>query len=216
LWFGPFPSKGSESTSSVITLTDENFEHDTQAATGATTGDWLIEFYAPWCPHCTRLQPVFEKVADELKSVINVAKLDVDVNPLTANRLQIQSLPTIKFFRHGKMYTLSSGKPRSIQSLVEFAQGGYLTEEMEVVPHIPTLKDEIVQMGASLFNTLHEDLLHMLEFKKLVTFVVLAIGFANGLVFGFFFGIFFQKNSPEDKAAKKEKKLTKEKKGKDD
>ena len=29
-------------------LTDKNFEHDTQAVTGATTGDWLIEFYAPW------------------------------------------------------------------------------------------------------------------------------------------------------------------------
>lgn len=52
--------------SDVRELDDANFEHDTQActyhlvspiskfdrvvsATGATTGDWLIEFYAPWC-----------------------------------------------------------------------------------------------------------------------------------------------------------------------
>lgn len=31
----------------VKVLTDANFEHDTQASTGATTGDWFVEFYAP-------------------------------------------------------------------------------------------------------------------------------------------------------------------------
>jgi hypothetical protein len=34
--------------SEVVTLTDESFEHLTQAATGATTGDWFVKFYAPW------------------------------------------------------------------------------------------------------------------------------------------------------------------------
>ena len=38
---------GNEPTTAtnVRELTDDNFEHDTQAATGATTGDWLVEFY---------------------------------------------------------------------------------------------------------------------------------------------------------------------------
>lgn len=35
--------------SEVVVLTDANFEHLTQAATGATTGDWLVAFKAPWC-----------------------------------------------------------------------------------------------------------------------------------------------------------------------
>lgn len=34
--------------SEVVTLDDSNFEHLTQAATGATTGDWFVKFYAPW------------------------------------------------------------------------------------------------------------------------------------------------------------------------
>ena len=32
----------------VVILTASNFEHDTQAASGATTGDWFVKFYAPW------------------------------------------------------------------------------------------------------------------------------------------------------------------------
>lgn len=34
--------------SEVVILDDSNFEHLTQAATGATTGDWFVKFYAPW------------------------------------------------------------------------------------------------------------------------------------------------------------------------
>ena len=33
---------------SMQVLTDSSFEHDTQSVTGATTGDWFVEFYAPW------------------------------------------------------------------------------------------------------------------------------------------------------------------------
>lgn len=35
--------------SQVVVLDDQNFEHLTQAATGATTGDWFVAFKAPWC-----------------------------------------------------------------------------------------------------------------------------------------------------------------------
>jgi hypothetical protein len=35
-------------SSDVIDLNVKTFEKETQAATGATTGDWLVEFYAPW------------------------------------------------------------------------------------------------------------------------------------------------------------------------
>jgi hypothetical protein len=41
-------SEASDTASDVVILTEQNFELETQASTGATTGDWLIEFYAPW------------------------------------------------------------------------------------------------------------------------------------------------------------------------
>ena len=45
--------------SDVVTLTSKTFEHLTQAATGATTGDWFVMFYAPWCGHCRELMPTW-------------------------------------------------------------------------------------------------------------------------------------------------------------
>jgi thiol-disulfide isomerase/thioredoxin len=53
-------------SSAVRVLTDVNFEHDTQAVTGSTTGDWFVEFYAPWCGHCKRLEETWEKLASKL------------------------------------------------------------------------------------------------------------------------------------------------------
>lgn len=46
--FAAFSFAEEATKSDVIVLTESNFELETQAATGATTGDWLVEFYAPW------------------------------------------------------------------------------------------------------------------------------------------------------------------------
>ena len=120
--------------SDVVILDTENFEHLTQASSGATTGDWMVEFYAPWCGHCKNLAPVFEEVATELKGDVNVAKVDAAKERSLGSRFEIKGFPTILFLSHGQVYKYK-GK-RTKDALVEFAKGGYKlkVEDAQPVP----------------------------------------------------------------------------------
>ena len=57
-------------------LNDNTFEHQTQAATGATTGDWFVLFTKEECEDCDRLKAKLETVACRFKGRANVAVVD--------------------------------------------------------------------------------------------------------------------------------------------
>ncbi|XP_027856699.1 thioredoxin-related transmembrane protein 1 [Xiphophorus couchianus] len=66
------------------------------------TGEWMIEFYAPWCPACQQLQAVWKEFADWADDMgINVAKVDVTEQPGLSGRFIITSLPTIYHCKDG-------------------------------------------------------------------------------------------------------------------
>ena len=89
-----------------IELTDETFEHHTQAATGATTGPWMVMFYAPWCGACRHFAPDFDTLAESYsgEGLPSYAKVDCDgAGAGTCRRFHIRSYPTVKFFMSEKM-----------------------------------------------------------------------------------------------------------------
>jgi len=118
--------------SDVRVLTDANFEHDTQASTGGTTGDWLVEFYAPWCGHCKKLAPIWEQVATDLKGSVNVAKLDATEHTYTARRFDVRGFPTIKLLHRGNMYDFNG--QRTAKDLAEFASKTFETAASKPIP----------------------------------------------------------------------------------
>ena len=122
--------------SNVVVLTAANFEMETQASTGSTTGDWIVEFYAPWCGHCKKLQPVWEELATQLKGVANVGKVDVTGNRALGDRFDIKGFPTIKFFRNGQTYDYRGA--RSVESFINFVKGGYKDASSVATPAQPT------------------------------------------------------------------------------
>jgi len=58
-------------------------------------------FWAPWCPYCMRLKPIFESIASKYPD-IEFVKVNVDEQEGLASRYGIQGIPVIKFFCDGK------------------------------------------------------------------------------------------------------------------
>ncbi|XP_064535284.1 thioredoxin domain-containing protein [Drosophila montana] len=128
----------------VKELSDDNFEHLTQASTGATTGDWFVFFYSAECVLCQRLYAIWESVGGKLKRKINVARMNsLGAGVSTAKRLKIEEAPEFIFLRHGKIYRYSS-KEYTPKAFIEFAEAGYLKNtHPENVPQPSSLLDEL-------------------------------------------------------------------------
>lgn len=88
------------SSKNVIEATDSNFATEVVGSQGLA----VVDFWAAWCGPCRIVAPSVEQLADAYKEKgVKVAKVDVDTNPSTAARFGIRSIPTILFFKDGKV-----------------------------------------------------------------------------------------------------------------
>jgi thioredoxin 1 len=62
-----------------------------------------VDFFAEWCGPCKALAPVLEKFSEGYAGRVKIAKVDVDHNPGLAQRFQIRGVPTMIFFKGGKV-----------------------------------------------------------------------------------------------------------------
>nr|CAG4640764.1 EOG090X0438 [Eulimnadia texana] len=103
---------------SVVDLTDDNFDAKINSYDTA-----LVMFYAPWCGHCKRLKPEFEKASELVKNdepPITLAKVDcTEGGKSTCNRFSVQGYPTMKIFRGGEVSSEYNG-PREANGIVKY------------------------------------------------------------------------------------------------
>jgi len=61
----------------------------------------LIDYYAPWCEPCKKMQPMLDKIEAEYKGKLTLVRLNIEENKQLAIQLSIQSIPLMKLFKNG-------------------------------------------------------------------------------------------------------------------
>jgi thioredoxin 1 len=83
----------------LVEITQENFEKEVLQSTLPV----LIDFWAEWCAPCRMIAPIVKEISEEFNGVLKVGKVDVDSSPEIAARHRIFSIPTLLFFKEGKV-----------------------------------------------------------------------------------------------------------------
>ncbi|KAJ8447790.1 hypothetical protein Cgig2_015153 [Carnegiea gigantea] len=101
----------------VVVLTEDNFEKEVGQDRGA-----LVEFYAPWCGHCKRLAPEYEKLGASFKKAksVLIGKVDCDDQKNLCSKYDVTGYPTIKWFPKGSLEPKKYEGARTAEALTEF------------------------------------------------------------------------------------------------
>jgi len=85
--------------SNIIAVNDANFEEEVEKHDGLA----IVDFWATWCGPCRMIAPILEQLSSEYEGKVKVTKLDVDANIKTGSRFNVRSIPTLLFFKDGKV-----------------------------------------------------------------------------------------------------------------
>lgn len=128
----------------VLELTDSNFE------SAISTFDCVfVDFYAPWCGHCKRLNPELDAAAPilaKLKQPIIIAKLNADKYSRLARKLEIDAFPTLMLYNHG--VPMEYYGPRKADLLVRYLKK-FVAPDVAVLESNSHVKDFVEDSGTS-------------------------------------------------------------------
>jgi len=93
------------SSNKVVIVTDSEFDSTVLQSERPV----VLDFWAEWCQPCKMLAPTIEEIAGEYEDKIKVGKLNVDDNPNTATKYGIRGIPTLLFFKGGKVVQQVTG-----------------------------------------------------------------------------------------------------------
>lgn len=83
----------------ALAVDDSNFEEVVVKSSKPV----MVDFWAEWCGPCRMIAPIVEEISSEYSERALVVKCDVDNSPGVAAKYGIRNIPTILFFKDGKV-----------------------------------------------------------------------------------------------------------------
>jgi len=111
------------------------------------TKDVLVEFYAPWCPHCKNIEPIYNSVGEKLKDVTSLvlAKIDATANTIPDD-LPVTGFPTLLLFNaNNKGVPVEFDGDRTVKGIIKFVQENAsvkFTFDLSTIPDEEEVDDE--------------------------------------------------------------------------
>lgn len=143
----------SESKEFVVTLDHSNFTDFV-----AKQKFIVVEFYAPWCGHCKKLAPEFEKAASILSTndpPVVLAKVDAneEQNKVFSSEYDVRGFPTLKILRYGGSLVQEYKGPRDADGIVTYLkkQSGPASSEIKSPEEASSIIDDDKILVVGLF-----------------------------------------------------------------
>lgn len=83
---------------SVMNMNHESF----RTALDQTAKPVLVDFWAPWCTYCRRIEPAYGKIAQQYGDTLLIGKVNIDEEETLAQQEKIEVIPTLVLYRDGK------------------------------------------------------------------------------------------------------------------
>ncbi|GJP46371.1 hypothetical protein CLOM_g5665 [Closterium sp. NIES-68] len=120
LLVAPRSAADGAANSDVLVLTPESF-HDHVGGDSVV----FVKFFTPWCGHCQRLAPEWEKVATAFKDsdAIRIAEVDCQAHSALCGNHEVHGYPAIKWFGAGQTTSEDYAGGRKAEAFVDFING---------------------------------------------------------------------------------------------
>ncbi|KAL0273630.1 UNVERIFIED_CONTAM: hypothetical protein PYX00_006261 [Menopon gallinae] len=161
-----------EGKQSLISLDEDNWDQMLE-------GEWMVEFYAPWCPACKSLQPKWKEFSDWSSDLgIKVGQVDVTTSPGLSGRFMVTVLPTIFHVLKGEFRQYKGGHDK--EDLISFVED----KKWENIDPVPSWKSPgSIQMSvlsyffklATFLRSIHNQLLEEYGLPTWGSYLIFAV-----------------------------------------